>query len=203
MSCRPDNLVFRLDEDDVDDAESSDASNASVRRAARLLGLTLTQIGLQDTTDELCGSVAWGFGGCTAGQRVGTALRCFLRFVGDVGGDAVPGRDAARLLIREINRRKAVDLERSGSSSDFTCSPVQFLSQGALGAEVAAVVSAAIDAFSASTRAAGLKALQQCVVSEKMRIRRGREAVFTMEEDCDLGEDSSGGDEVKCGVEAW
>jgi hypothetical protein len=201
--------VYRLDEDEeVASDDSRDASKSDVQRAARLLGLSPGQLGLQGPlSSEQCAEkekekgVAWGFGGATAGQRVGAALRCFLRFEGEMGGvNGDPGRDAARLLLAELALldEEAVD---EGASADLCLSPVHMLSHGALGAEVAAVVSAAMDAFSASTRAAGLKALQQCVLSEKMRVRRGKEAVFSLAEETPLGEDCHGGDEVRDGME--
>lgn len=54
-----------------------------------------------------------------------------------------------------------------------------------------------MDAFSSSVRTTGLRALQECLGSEQRRARRGREAIFVLQEEAALGEDSKGGDEVR------
>jgi hypothetical protein len=127
-------------EDLEDDDASSDKPlrvKAAVKRAARLLGLPLGLIGLRDGTENntpvaLAGG-AWGFAGATPQQRVGSALRSFLRLDGS---------------------------EYSGDVQDL----------------------AAISPYSASERTAGVKALQQSVTTEKIRVRRENESIFSLHE---------------------
>ena len=198
------------EEDDLNGDSCHDSEHAAVQRAARVLGLTPMQLGiaLNGTASEDQGEMGdkssdklglpWGFGGITASQRVGTALRCFLRLEGDLGitgnyGDGDPGRDAARILLENVNSHGDREM---AFPTDVACSPAHMLIHGALGAEIAAIVSAAMDPFSATVRDSGLKALQKSAVSEKMRVRRREDALFVMEGEANLGEDSKGGDEV-------
>lgn len=192
--------MFRLEEEEEEEGGGG-GDDEAVQRAARLLGLSMAHLHLEGG-EEATAAAGWGFGGATAAQRVGAALRGFMRL--DLGGGGGSGRDAARLLQGEIARREAANVGTDQSTGQAgpvpmpaaACSPVHLLSQGVLGAEVAAVVSAALDPCSRSVRNTGLKALQECVGSEQRRVRRAREAIFVEEDAAVLGEDSKGGDEV-------
>jgi len=139
LSCKPSNLSFCEEDDDEEDPEEEEdvADNKQdelIVRAARLLGLTLTQIQMDDkisrkkdkdatTAAAAAEQGAWGFAGLTPRSRVGTALRSVLRdHAQSVSPTVCDGaREAADLLLSAITRAESTAAaEKSAAAGEVT-----------------------------------------------------------------------------------
>ncbi len=166
----------------------------AITRAARLLGLKLSQLDLDDSSSRTYGSSSWGFSGSTAFERLGCAVRAAVRDVGVDASALNAARDAADLILTELQKRSGWDgipALPSGSSSSSGMSPEQMLRSGALGGRAAAALVSAVSPLSLEERQAGLAALQQITQEEVRRFRTAESSVMMS-----VCESSSGADEL-------
>jgi hypothetical protein len=193
---KPGKLKFckRDDDDEAAIGEGGeDSRKENVVRAARLLGLTMTQLEGPASDD------AWGFAGSTRFERIGCAVRATLR---EAGRDSIglysaaknDVCDAAELLVSELRllEGELPDLPfTSGDNNRVGRSPVTYLRSGALGAFPASAVVSATSNSSSEERNAGLTQLRALMREEIVREREASTAVFLA-----VGEDAGLGDRL-------
>ena len=186
LSCKPHSLVYS-----EPSAEDFPCSTQSLASPARVLGLSLTQLGLCDDSSPPSAGGSWGFGGNTPSEKISNALRAALRDVGASLQSPIrdAARDAASQLLAAVEKCAPSDTP-SASVTKEGFSPVGLVRRGALGSRAAAAMVSAFSQFSLAEREAGLQALQATLQDEVFRARATRNAVLSSP-----AEDSGGVDE--------
>jgi hypothetical protein len=200
-TAKPGTLKFCKRDDDDEAAiigeGGEDSRKENVVKAARLLGLTMTQL-----EGPVSGDAAWGFAGSTRLERIGCAVRATLREAGrdsnSIGRYSVNAKndvcDAAELLVSELRLLEGElpdPPSTSGNDNLAGRSPVTFLRSGALGALPASAVVSATSNSSSEERNAGLIQLRALIREEIVREREASTAVFLA-----VGEDAGMGDRL-------
>ena len=186
LSCKPEKLLFSL-------SEATDSSS-KLARAARALGIQLSQLGLGQPGDAEAFSAGWGFAGSAPTERLSCALRAALRDLGNEFSSAHnSARDAAEVLLEAIQAHSAgADASASPSTPSVNgWAPDAFIRSGALGSRAAAAIVSAQSSLCSEERDAGLQSLRQLLKQETLRVRSADSAVMMS-----WGEDSEGGDEL-------